>query len=38
MNQTRKRTHKQNKKLKPRKNMALLAYQDNIVKLQHKGI
>ena len=38
MNQTRKRTHKQNKKLKPRKNMALLAYQDNIVQLPHTGI
>lgn len=38
MNQTRKKTHKQNKKLKPRTNMALLAYKDNIVQLPHTGI
>jgi len=38
MNQTRKKNHKPNKKIKPRTNRALLAYKNNIVQMPYTGI
>jgi len=38
MNQTRKKNHKPNKKIKPRTNKALLAYKNNIVQMPYTGI
>lgn len=38
MNQTRKKIHKPNKKIKPHTNRALLAYKNNIVQMPYTGI